>query len=237
MKIKSVRSGKRCTTTRPDWESSIPKADGWVSSRHSGCSRYCCKNTTKMWPACRGIRPRPRALDPRQPNGSAMRLWHRLPWLLFGLVGAMLAAGVVDAFQNQLQREVLVAFFIPGVVYLADAVGTQTEALVIRGMSVGVGVRSIVWREAVTGVLIGALIAAAAYPATLLFWGVPAVSLAVALSLLAACSVAAAVAMVLPWLLSKFGVDPAFGSGPVATVVQDVLSILVYLSFSTAIVG
>ncbi|BDU05974.1 magnesium transporter [Nocardia cyriacigeorgica] len=165
------------------------------------------------------------------------RLWHRLPWLLFGLVGAMLAAGVVDAFQNQLQREVLVAFFIPGVVYLADAVGTQTEALVIRGMSVGVGVRSIVWREAVTGVLIGALIAAAAYPATLLFWGVPAVSLAVALSLLAACSVAAAVAMVLPWLLSKFGVDPAFGSGPVATVVQDVLSILVYLSFSTAIVG
>ncbi|MBF6090649.1 magnesium transporter, partial [Nocardia cyriacigeorgica] len=109
--------------------------------------------------------------------------------------------------------------------------------LVIRGMSVGVGVRSIVWRETVTGVLIGALIAAAAYPATLLFWGEPAVSLAVALSLLAACSVAAAVAMVLPWLLSKFGVDPAFGSGPVATVVQDVLSILVYLSFSTAIVG
>lgn len=165
------------------------------------------------------------------------RLWHRLPWLLFGLIGAMLAAGAVDAFHAQLQREVLIAFFIPGVVYLADAVGTQTEALVIRGLSVGVGMRSIVWHEAVTGLIIGALIAAVAYPTTLLFWRTPSISLAVAFSVFAACSVAAAVAMVLPWLFSTLGVDPAFGSGPVATVVQDLLSILVYLSVSTVIVS
>ncbi|NEW37682.1 magnesium transporter [Nocardia cyriacigeorgica] len=165
------------------------------------------------------------------------RLWHRLPWLLVGLVGAILAAGVLDVFQDQLERQVLVAFFIPGVVYLADAVGTQTEALVIRGLSVGVGIRSIVWRETITGLLIGALIAVAAYPATLPLWHDPSVSLAVALSLFAACSVAAGVAMALPWAFSIVGVDPAFGAGPLATVVQDVLSILVYLTISTVVVG
>ncbi|GAB2727941.1 magnesium transporter [Nocardia thraciensis] len=165
------------------------------------------------------------------------RLWHRLPWLLVGLAGAMLAAGVVDAFHAQLEREVLVAFFIPGIVYLADAVGTQTEALVIRGLSVGVGIRRIVYREAVTGALIGLLIALVSYPLTLLFWGNQEASLAVSVSLLAACSVAGVVAMALPWAISRLQVDPAFGSGPLATVVQDLLSILVYFAVAAVIVG
>ncbi|RDI51137.1 magnesium transporter [Nocardia mexicana] len=165
------------------------------------------------------------------------RLWHRLPWLLVGLIGAIVAAAVVDAFHAQLEREVLVAFFVPGIVYLADAVGTQTEALVIRGLSVGVGIRRIVYREAVTGALIGLLIAIVAYPLTLLFWGNQEVSLAVSVSLLAACSVAGMVAMALPWSMAKMKVDPAFGSGPLATVVQDLLSILVYFAVTAVIVG
>ncbi|UGT67845.1 magnesium transporter [Nocardia gipuzkoensis] len=167
----------------------------------------------------------------------ARRLWHRLPWLLVGLAGAMLAAGVVDIFHAELEREVLVAFFIPGVVYLADAVGTQTEALVIRGLAVGVGVRGIVHRESVTGLLIGLLIAVVSYPLTLMFWGAPDVSLAVAISLLAACSVAAVVAMGLPWTMSKLKIDPAFGAGPLATVIQDLLSILIYLGVTALVVA
>lgn len=165
------------------------------------------------------------------------RLWHRLPWLMVGLIGAMVSAGVMDAFQAQLERQVLVAFFIPGIVYLADAVGTQTEAVVIRGLSVGIGVERIVAREIMTGLAIGALIALMSYPLTLLMWHQSEVSAAVSLSLFAACSVAVVVAMTLPWAMSKFRVDPAFGSGPLATVVQDLLSILVYLTVSTALVG
>ncbi|MCP9618744.1 magnesium transporter [Nocardia otitidiscaviarum] len=166
----------------------------------------------------------------------ARRLWHRLPWLAVGFVGAMLAAGVVDAFRGQLKREVLIAFFIPGVVYLADAVGTQTVALVVRGLSVGVGIRGIVVRESVTGAVIGLLVAAVSYAFTLAVWGDAEVSAAVAIALLAACSVAAVVAMVLPWALSRLGIDPAFGSGPLATVIQDLLSIVIYLGVTSLVV-
>ena len=52
------------------------------------------------------------------------------------------------------------AFFIPGIVYLADAVGTQTEALVIRGLSVGVSIGGVVRREVYTGLLVGVTLAA-----------------------------------------------------------------------------
>jgi len=82
------------------------------------------------------------------------RLWHRLPWLLLGLAGALLAAVVMGAFDQQLEEELLIAFFVPGVVYLADAVGVQTTTLVVRGLAVGVSIGRTAVREAITGVLL-----------------------------------------------------------------------------------
>ena len=62
------------------------------------------------------------------------------------------------------------------------------------------------------------------------------VALAVSLALFAACSVATLVAMALPWAFQRLGADPAFGSGPLATVVQDLLSIVIYFVTALAIV-
>jgi magnesium transporter len=43
--------------------------------------------------------------------------------------------------------------------------------------------------------------------------------------------------MTLPWLLDAAGLDPAFGSGPLATVIQDLLTILIYFAIATAVLG
>jgi magnesium transporter len=165
------------------------------------------------------------------------RFWHKLPWLVLGLLGALLSADIVSAFETQLQENVILAFFIPGIVYLADAVGTQTEAVVVRGLSIGVSIRRFALRELVTGVLVGGAVALAFLPIVLWRWGDTEVALSVALSLLAACSVATGVAMALPAFLQSIGRDPAFGSGPLATVIQDLLSITIYLSISSLLVS
>jgi magnesium transporter len=163
------------------------------------------------------------------------QLWHRLPWLLIGLAGALLAAAIVGSFERQLEEQVLIAFFVPGVVYLADAVGTQTEALVIRGLSVGVSISRFIALESLTGVMLGLLLAALAFPPVLLIWGQGDVALSVSVALFAASSIATAIAMALPWAIQRLGKDPAFGSGPLATVVQDLLSVLIYFITATAI--
>ena len=164
------------------------------------------------------------------------RLGHRLPWLLVGLAGAVLAALIVGRYEHQLERQVLIAFFVPGIVYMADAVGTQTEALIIRGLSVGVPIGKILRRELITGLFIGVALASAFVPVGLVLWGDARVVLAVALSLLAACSTATVVAMTLPWVFCRLGRDPAFGSGPLATVIQDLLSLLIYFAVASVIV-
>jgi hypothetical protein len=76
------------------------------------------------------------------------RYWHRLPWLLIGLAGALLASVIVGSFERQLSANVMIAYFIPGIVSMADAVGTQTETLVVGGLSAGVSIRKVVRRRA-----------------------------------------------------------------------------------------
>lgn len=157
-----------------------------------------------------------------------LRFWHRIPWILLGLVGAFLSSGIMERFEGALHDRILLAFFVPGIVYLADAVGTQTETLLVRGMSVGVRLRQVVWLELLTGLLIGLVIGVLAFLFLIWRYDEPQVALGISISLFAACSTASATAMVLPWALSRTGVDPAYGSGPIATVIQDILSILIY---------
>lgn len=156
------------------------------------------------------------------------RVRHRLPWLLVGLVGAMVAALLMSSFEGVIQSQVLLVFFLPGVIYLADAVGTQTETVVVRGLSVGVPVGGVARREAGTGLIIGAIVAVVFVPVAYAVFGDLHVIVAVGVALFLACTVASVVAMVLPYAIARTGHDPAYGSGPLATVVQDLLSIACY---------
>jgi magnesium transporter len=164
------------------------------------------------------------------------RFGHRLPWLLLGLLGAMFSADIIGRFEGVLKEHILLAFFIPAIVYLADAVGTQTETVIVRGLSVGVGLKQVVLRELLTGLVIGLAISAVAFPLLLWRWERTDVAMGISLSIFAACSTASATAMAIPWALSRMGLDPAFGSGPLATVIQDLLSILIYFLIATRVI-
>ncbi|MGB8021137.1 MAG: hypothetical protein WCF04_07920, partial [Candidatus Nanopelagicales bacterium] len=118
------------------------------------------------------------------------RLWHRLPWLLIGLAGAAFAAWMMRGFEDYLLADVRLAFFMPGVVYMADAVGTQTEALIIRGLSVGVPITGVFRLEALTGLLIGLLLGVVSLAGVAAAFGTLDLAATVGLSVLAACAMA-----------------------------------------------
>jgi magnesium transporter len=128
-----------------------------------------------------------------------------------------------------LEARLTVAFFVPGIVYLADAIGTQTEAIAVRGLSLS---RASLWDllggELRTVMLIGAVLGALSFPAVLLAFGDVWLAQAVALAILTAGMTATSIGLLFPWVFAYTGKDPALGSGPVATIIQDVLSLLMY---------
>jgi magnesium transporter len=124
---------------------------------------------------------------------------------------------------------VAVAFFMPGIVYLADAIGTQTEAVTVRGLSFRQGRGGAMFADEMrTGFWLGLALALPVFPAVWLLLGDHRLAAAVALAIVSAGTVATALGFAFPFVLSRLGKDPALGSGPLATVVQDVLSLIAY---------
>ena len=87
-----------------------------------------------------------------------------------------------------------------------------------------------------TGALIGLVLGTLAFVAIALVVGNASLGLGVAIALVAAGAIASSIGLLLPWSLSRIGIDPAFGAGPVATIVQDFLTILVYFVVMTRLV-
>lgn len=165
------------------------------------------------------------------------RLRDRLPWLLIGLIGSMVAGSVVAGFESTLEARISVAFFIPIIVYLADAIGTQTEAVAVRGLSLShKPIKSLLAGELRTGLLIGASLGVLVFPYVFLTSRDLFLAGAVSLAVVIAGGFATTIGSFLPWLFSSLGKDPALGSGPVATVIQDVLSLLIYLFIVKAVI-
>jgi len=166
------------------------------------------------------------------------RLRHRLPWLLLGLLGSSLATIVVARFEALLSAAPTVAFFIPGLVYLADAIGTQTEAVAVRGLSLSHSrLSALVGGEVRTGILIGLVLGGLTLPGVWFAFGDLRLAIAVAGALVVAGGIATTIGLVLPWLLGRMGSDPAYGSGPLATIIQDLLSLVVYFGIVSAVLA
>jgi len=165
------------------------------------------------------------------------RARHRLPWLVVGLAGSMVATFVVARFEAELTAKPALAFFVPGLVYLADAIGTQSEAVAVRGLSLShLGLARLIGRELRTGLLVGLVLALLAFPMVWLVFDELRLAAAVTLALAGSSALASVLGLLLPWLLARVGSDPAYGSGPVATIVQDVLSLMIYFACVSAIV-
>jgi magnesium transporter len=164
------------------------------------------------------------------------RVRHRLPWLLVGLAGSAMATAAMASMESTLRANVAVAFFVPALVYLADAIGTQTEAVAVRGLSLTkAGLAPLLGGELRTGILIGAILGALSFVPVWVAFGDPRLAAAVALSICAAGTVANGIGLLFPWLLKRLRFDPAYGTGPASTVVQDVCTIFVYFAIVHAL--
>lgn len=169
-------------------------------------------------------------------SSPLQRALYRLPWVAVGLAGSIVITAIMTRFEAALMSNVALAFFVPALVYLADAVGTQTEVVAIRSLSLAeVAFRRFFASEVATGALVGLAISLLACALIWLAFGSLPLGIAVAVALLAATTVAAAVGCLLPWTFMRLGLDPALACGPIATVFQDALTLLIYFGVATAL--
>lgn len=163
-------------------------------------------------------------------GGSLLnRYRRRLPWLVFGLFASSIITFLMAGFEESLAADVTVAFFVPALVYIAGAIGTQAVSVAVRGLSGSdVSIASLLHDELLIGMAIGSSLGLITFVSVFLILGDATLALVVGLAVLIGGTVSAGLGFGLPWLFKRFGSDPALGSGPVCTIIQDVASLFVY---------
>jgi magnesium transporter len=153
----------------------------------------------------------------------------RLPWLIVGLLGGLVATMIVSHFEAVLKDNLALAFFLPVIVYMSDAVGTQTETIYVRNLATGrVSLAKYFVKELVLGLVLGTFFGVLVALFATLMLGSTATGFTIGLAMAATVATAPVVALVVPALLQKERIDPALGAGPFSTILQDLLSVLIY---------
>ncbi len=164
-------------------------------------------------------------------------LGSRLPWLFVTLIGGLISGNVLSAFSDQLDKMVVLTFFIPLLAGMGGNVGTQSSTVAVRGIATGFinkeTVRKTITRELMIGVLIGSImgtmVAIVAY-----FWQYNMkLGFVVGLSMMANIFTAATMGTLVPLFFKRVGIDPAVASAPFITTAIDVLGLIIYSTLAS----
>lgn len=167
--------------------------------------------------------------------------YRRLPWLILLLFIGLVSGTIISGFEETLSKVVALAFFMPMIAGMTGNTGTQSLAVVVRGLitsdtNKGV-VYKLIFRELKVGLIIGItcgiLISIIAY----IWQGNPVLGLVVGSSLVITLIIGTLAGTIIPLILYKFKIDPAVASGPLITTLNDILSLLIYFGIATMFIS
>lgn len=160
----------------------------------------------------------------------------RIMPLLIGLVMGFLVSFIVSRFQEVLSKNIEVAYFLPFIVYMADAVGAQTQTIATRDITGGTAIlKEYMIKETIIGVLLGLFFGAISWLVIMVWFNSHLLASAVGLAMLGAISIAPLSALLVTSVLNIEKIDPAVGAGPIGTVIQDTISVIIYGSIASAV--
>lgn len=172
-------------------------------------------------------------------NVLELSIWksfkHRFPWLFVGLIGGIVAAKIIGLFEHTLKQNIILAAFLPLMVYMSGVVVTQMQAFIIRDLAINSKFSFLKYFFKQFGIvfLMGVFSSIVLCAISFVLYQNLSIGFMLGLALLAAISSSVVIGLVFPYVLSKMKFDPANASGPIAAIIQDILSIIVYFSIAS----
>jgi magnesium transporter len=162
---------------------------------------------------------------------------HRLPWLVVGTLGGLAIARIIGQFEQTLSDNLVLAAFIPLVVYIADAVGTQMEAFVIRDLALfrKLDFRRYFIRHLLAVLAIAFLLGGVISVVGFLIYQQRDVAFILGLAVAGSTISALFSGLIVPLFFRKLKMDPANASGPLGTIIQDAISVAIYFVIAKAL--
>ncbi|MFU8822242.1 MAG: magnesium transporter, partial [Gammaproteobacteria bacterium] len=162
----------------------------------------------------------------------------RIGWLVLLVFGNLLSGAGIHYYEDTIAAVVALVFFLPLLIGSSGNAGSQAATLMVRALATG-DVMLKDWgkmlgREILIAILLG-LTMALAVSSIGWYRGGPGVALAVALTMVLVVLVGSLIGMSLPFVLSRFKLDPATASAPLVATLADASGVFIYFAVATAI--
>jgi magnesium transporter len=161
---------------------------------------------------------------------------NRWPWLALNLFTAFIASRVIGAFEPIIAQLVALAALMPIVASIGGNTGTQTMALMIRGLALNqlgsTQLRQMFVKECKVAAINGALWGTVLGGLTLMLYQDIRLSIVIAVAVLGNLLVAATAGVLIPLTLHRFGRDPVMGSGVMLTALTDSAGFFIFLGLA-----
>lgn len=184
------------------------------------------------------------ALDePYLQIGFVAMMRKRVVWLIALFVGQMLTTSAMQQFQSQLTQALMLTLFIPLIISSGGNSGSQATSLIIRAMALGEVTLADWWRiarrELPLGLALGLVLGVLGVLRIVVWqqlglWDYGEhyllVALTVGATLIGVVAFGSLAGSMLPFLLSRAGLDPASASAPLVATLVDVTGLTIYFS-------
>lgn len=157
----------------------------------------------------------------------------RAPWLFASWIGGIMAMLIISFFNNELQKVLALAAFIPIINGMGGNIATQSSTIIIRGIATGrvnmQELAKVVFKEMRVGLLLGAVYGS--FLGVLAFFGYAQyknLGFVVGLAMFFVMTLAVTVASFVPLILKRLNFDAAIATGPFVTTSIDILGVLTY---------
>lgn len=185
-----------------------------------------------------GIFPHLNVAHTSEEIGIGKSFLHRIGWIIIGLFGGIYGARLVSGFEHVLETNIILASFIPLIVYISDAVGTQTQTLFIRDTTLNPKIKIIhyIFKQFLITTMIAVICGFITWSVVSMGWGDSFIGIIIGIATATSVVTSTFIAILIPYLLVLAKQDPVDGGGPFATIVQDLSSIFVYFAIASILI-
>lgn len=164
----------------------------------------------------------------------------RLPWLVIGLFGGLVAATVISTNESKIAFIPQLAFFMPLIAAMGGNVGVQSSAIIVQALAnqtfSGTILDKLI-KELLIGLINGLICSTILFGASNLLGYSAKLATTVSIALFCVIIFASLFGTFVPLILNRFKIDPAVATGPFITTINDILGLSIYFYIGKVVFG
>lgn len=169
-------------------------------------------------------------------TGVFSEVKNRIVWLVVLMLSNAITGSIINGFDEVISALPILVSFMPMLTGTGGNCGSQSSALMIRGLALG-EIRTsdflkVMWKEFRIAIVVSAILAAINGVRILVFYKDPTLAIVLTLSIIATVVLSKLIGCLLPIGAKMLKMDPAVMAGPLISTVVDICTTLLYYTIA-----